>query len=156
MTQISDSITGVYETHLPVRNLTRALDFYVGKLGLELARKTPSRNAAFLWVGDRKTGMLGLWETGSAPLSMTLHMAFRCEAEALEQLCGRLQDLDVPPLGFAGNPITEPDVIGWMPAMTVYCKDPDGHSIEFLSVMNDAPDPDFGAAPLRAWRAAKG
>ena len=59
MTEISDSITGVYETHLPVRNLTRALDFYVGKLGLELARKTPSRNAAGLWVGGRQTGLLG-------------------------------------------------------------------------------------------------
>jgi lactoylglutathione lyase len=40
-----------------------------------------------------------------------------------------------------------------MPAIAVYFKDPDGHSIEFIHVLDEAPDPGFGTGPLPKWRA---
>lgn len=43
-----DDLLGLYETHLTVRDLDRALDFYTNKLGLTLARQLPERKVAFL------------------------------------------------------------------------------------------------------------
>ncbi|MGO8655519.1 VOC family protein, partial [Rhizobium ruizarguesonis] len=59
----------------------------------------------------------------------------------------------VEPLGFAGEPVTEPVVLGWMPALSIYFKDPDGHSIEFINVLDDIPDRSFGVRPFSAWQA---
>src|ERR671922_147044 len=39
-------------------------------------RELPERGAAFLWVPDPRRSMLGLWSLGSAPIGMTLHVAF--------------------------------------------------------------------------------
>jgi lactoylglutathione lyase len=59
----------------------------------------------------------------------------------------------VQPLGFHGEPVTEPVVLGWMPAISVYFKDPDGHSIEFIHVLEGAADTSFGIGPWSAWQA---
>lgn len=147
----SNGIVGVYETHLPVRDLQASVAFYRDVIGLELAGEFPARKIAFFWVGDKRTGMLGLWEYGTAPLFMTLHFAFRTEREAVLKACERLKAAGVEPLGIANNPISEPEVIGWMPAAVVYFKDPDGHTIEFLNVLDDEPDKAFGIQPYSAW-----
>lgn len=31
----------------------------------------------------------------------------------------------------------EPNVIGWMPAAAVYFRDPDGHMLEYLTMLDD-------------------
>ena len=147
------SISGVYETHLSVTNLARSVVFYRDVLGLDLAREFPERGIAFFWVGDRRDGMLGLWQGGHGPLRMLGHFAFRMDKAAVLTAPETLKSLGVEPLGFQGEPITEPVVLGWMPALSVYFKDPDGHSIEFIHVLDEAPDPAFGTAPLSAWRA---
>ncbi len=144
-------IDAVYETHLPVRDLDRAVTFYRDVLGLELAYRQAARGLAFLWVGGQQTGMLGLWQAGSAPMQMVLHMAFRLEKEAVLAVPAALKAAGVDPLGFDGEPVHEPVVIGWMPALTVYCKDPDGHSIEFLCPLPDAPDPGYGIGSWSRW-----
>jgi lactoylglutathione lyase len=69
-------IKGRFETHLTVSDLQRSIDFYRDKLGLQLALKVSDRNAAFFWIGDSRRSMLGLWSIGSAPLGLTLHIAF--------------------------------------------------------------------------------
>lgn len=149
--QIADRISGLYETNIPVANLPRAQAFYHGVLGLSLARELPDRKVAFYWVGSPETAMLGLWETGSAPLGMRLHFAFRMAADDILQLCEELLSHGVQPLGFHGEAVTEPIVIGWMPALSLYCKDPDGHSIEFLCKLRSPPDPEFAQGPYSRW-----
>lgn len=150
---IANQIAGLYETHVPVANLPRAQKFYQDTLGLPLAHTLPARKVAFYWVGSPDNAMLGLWETGSTPMGMCVHFAFRMQADALLQLGDRLAAAGVQPLGFNGEPVREPIVIGWMPALSLYCKDPDGHSVEFICKLSDTPDPEFGIGSYRDWRA---
>ncbi|WP_406646724.1 VOC family protein [Aliisedimentitalea scapharcae] len=147
------NITGLFETHLPVADLDRSIQFYRDRIGLQLARVVPDRNVAFLWVAGPEQGMLGLWGGQAGPLRMTLHFAFRLALSELVDLPDRLGARGIQPLGFHAEPVVEPVVIGWMPAASVYCKDPDGHSLEFLSPLRDPADDDFGIGPLSHWRA---
>ena len=43
-----------------------------------------------------------------------------------------------------------------MPAASGYCKDPDNHSIEVLSVMNGAPNNNLGVLPYSQSSAQNG
>jgi lactoylglutathione lyase len=151
MPLLSDAISGVYETHLSVADLPRSIAFYQDLLGLTLAREIPARGVAFFWVGGPAHGMLGLWQGGQGPLRMTGHFAFRMTREALLQAPATLTALGLTPLGFHAEPVSEPVVIGWMPALSLYVKDPDGHSIEFLHLLDEPPDETFGTGPWSAW-----
>lgn len=153
---VGAAITGVYETHLPVRDLDRSIAFYRDQLGLEFAKEFPERRVAFFWVGLKAEGMLGLWETGMAPLQMQVHFAFRAPEAFVASSCESLQAAGIQPLGFNGETVTEPVVIGWVPAVSIYFKDPDGHSLEILSTLDDAPDVDFGTGAYSAWLASRG
>lgn len=146
-------ISGIYETHLTVADLPRAVAFYRDVLGLELAHQVPTRGIAFFWVGGRDQGMLGLWQGSQGPLHMLGHFAFRMSQAGVLGAPANLVAQGVQLLGFHGEPATEPVVLGWMPAVSVYFKDPDGHSIEFIHVLEDAPDPGFGIGPWSAWQA---
>lgn len=144
-------ITGLYETHLTVSDLQRSIGFYRDILKLEVATVIESRNVAFLWIGDKRTSMLGLWETGSAPLRMRLHIAFRTTLDDVVRSAAALKAHGVQPKGFNGEPLDEPVVVGWMPAVSQYFSDPDGHSIEFIHVLEEAADPGFGVKPYSHW-----
>ncbi|EBA14319.1 glyoxalase family protein [Roseobacter sp. SK209-2-6] len=39
-----------------------------------------------------------------------------------------------------------------MPALSLYCKDPDGHSVEFLAKLDQRPDPDLGQGSYSQWQ----
>jgi len=52
---------------------------------------------------------------------------------------------------FLGEKTIEPSVIGWMPSAQLYFRDPDGHSVEFIALLDDTPDPNF-IGPLSAWQ----
>jgi lactoylglutathione lyase len=73
------------------------------------------------------------------------------QPDAVLAAVGKLRGVNIEPLGFNGEPVNEPVVIGWMPAISLYFKDPDGHSIEFLAMLDTTPNPDFGVAPYSAW-----
>lgn len=156
-TQIAEGILGIYETHLTVRNLDRALEFYQDKLGLKLARRLPERDVAFLWAGPKEVGMLGLWGVGSAPMGMQLHFAFRATKQTVLDSCQSLPARGITPLGFNGEQeVSEPVVLGWMPALSIYFKDPDGHSIEMLHMLDEKPDAGFGVQSYFAWQQRSG
>ncbi len=148
-------IHGIYETHLTVADLKVSVPFYRDILGLELAAEFPERRIAFFWVNGRENGMLGLWETGTGPLKMRLHMAFRLSRDEMMRAPALLIDRGLKLHGFHGEPITEPIVIGWVPALSLYFNDPDGHSIEFLSVLDEEPDAAFGMRSHALWQARR-
>ena len=149
--KIAANVDCIYETHLSVSSLERAMHFYGELLGFELAKHIPERHVALYWIGGKRNGMLGLWGEGAGPLGMRLHFAFRTNKSGVLNSVSMLKDAGVEPLDFDGQPTREPVVIGWMPALSLYFKDPDGHSIEMLHVLDEDPDPNFGVRSYSAW-----
>jgi len=48
--------------------------------------------------------------------------------------------------------VEEPIVFGWMPAVSLYFRDPDGHSLEYLAMLPDAPRPEVGIVSYSQWQ----
>ena len=69
-------VGGLFETHLTVGDLSRSVAFYREVVGLPLALEVSERDAAFFWIGEPGESMLGLWSIGSAPVGLSLHVAF--------------------------------------------------------------------------------
>jgi lactoylglutathione lyase len=145
-------IRGLFEAHLTVHNLDRSIEFYRDVLGLTLAHVIPARNVAFFWMGGPGQSMLGLWAVGTAPLFMRLHIAFETSLEQVIASISRLREAGLSPRSGDGAPIEEPVVGCWMPAASVYFDDPDGHSLEFICMLNDRPRPELGRISLSDWR----
>ena len=137
-------IHDLFESHLTVINLDRSMTFYGKTLGLGLAAVLGYRRVAFYWIGGRGNSMLGLWEVGTGPQRMNLHLAFRVDLKDLLDAPARLQSANVVPLDFYGNPTQEPVVLAWMPAASLFFRDPDGNQLEFLSMLPENPHPELG------------
>ncbi|MBV8952937.1 MAG: VOC family protein [Solirubrobacterales bacterium] len=148
--------TGLFETHLTVSDLDRSVAFYRDVVGLPLALEVPERGAAFFWIGGAGKAMLGLWSLGSAPIGLSLHIAFECSLEDVLSACDRLRARGLTPLSFFATETIEPSVIGWMPAAAVYLRDPDGHLIEYLAMLPEPPQPELGIVDLSQWREDRG
>ena len=140
---------------LTVSDLDRAMAFYGGLLGLELASRLPDRKVAFYWLGGHGKAMLGLWEASSAPMRMNLHVAFRVNLDHMLSACEQLQAAGIEPLDFAGNPTVEPVVLAWMPAASLYFKDPDGNLLELLCMLDEQARPELGVVGWHQWIAHK-
>ena len=146
-------IVGLFETHLTVANLDASVRFYEELLGLELAYRLQDRHVAFFWTGRQGGSMLGVWEARSAPNTMRLHVAFACSLDDILNAPARLRERGVRPLGFYREPVEEPVVIGWMPAISLYFSDPDGHLLEYLAMLPEEPRPAIGVVPYNEWLA---
>lgn len=144
-------VRGLFESHLTVSDLGRSVTFYRDVVGLAVALEMPERGAAFFWCGSPGKAMLGLWSLGSAPMGLNLHIAFDVELEHVLASTGRLKALGVSPLSFFGEETDEPTVIGWMPAAAVYFRDPDGHLLEYLAMLDEGPRADLGIIPWSEW-----
>jgi lactoylglutathione lyase len=144
-------ILGLFETHLIVSNLQSSIDFYRDVVGLEPALEVSERNAAFFWIGDSRHSMLGLWSFGTAPLGLTLHVAFEVTTNDLLDAPMLLKAQGITPISFFGVETMEPSVIGWMPAAALYFCDPDGHLIEYLTMLEKKPRPELGIIPWSEW-----
>jgi len=145
-------IRELFETHLTVANLERAMEFYGHVLGLELASDFPKRRVAFYWIGGPGRSMLGLWEAGSGPQRMQLHTAFSLALPDLLRAADKLKAANITPRDFEHRPTEEPVVLGWMPAAAVYFDDPDGNQLEFIAMLSDNPRPELGIIPWSDWK----
>jgi lactoylglutathione lyase len=148
------NVDNLFEAHLNVTDLSRSMHFYGTVLGLPLEHFSVNRRVAFYWIGERGQSMLGLWETGSGPQIMRLHVAFRVSLQALLQAPAQLKVEGIVPLDFDGKPIDEPVVLAWMPAASVYFHDTDGNLLEFLTMLPDAPRPELGVLSWTDWKLA--
>ena len=144
-------IRHLFEAHLTVSNLERSKKFFGDVLGLELAYVLPERKFAFYWIGGRGRSMLGVWEVGTAPQRMSLHVAFTVDLPDLLEAPQRLRAANVIPRDFAGNPSDEPVVLAWMPAASLYFHDPDGNLLEFLAMLPDRARPEWGVVGWSEW-----
>jgi lactoylglutathione lyase len=141
------SVRGLFETHLTVADLDRSVAFYRDTVGLPVALEVPERGAAFHWIGKPGQAMLGLWSIGSAPMGMLLHIAFDVSLADVHSAPVALKAQGVQPLSFFGEPTDEPSVIGWMPAAAIYFRDPDGHMLEYIAMLDGPPKPELGIVP---------
>src|SRR5438445_3881337 len=141
----------LFETHLTVSDLRRSVAFYCDVVGLSRAYELPDSSAAFLWIGSPGEAMLGLWAVGSAPVGLSLHIAFRVSRGEILGACERLRSLGATPLSFFAAETSEPSVIGWMPAAAVYFRDPDGHLLEYLAMLDEPARPERGIVPWSQW-----
>jgi lactoylglutathione lyase len=141
------SVRGLFETHLTVADLKRSVSFYRDTVGLPVALELPERGAAFHWIGQPGQAMLGLWSIGSAPMGMRLHIAFDMTLADVHAAPEALKTQGLQPLSFFGEPADEPSVIGWMPAAAVYFRDPDGHMLEYIAMLDGPPKPELGIVP---------
>src|SRR6266566_4066951 len=91
--------------------------------------------------------MLGLWSMGSAPMGMQLHIDFDMALDDVLSAPERLRTQGIEPLSFFDEPTSEPSVIGWMPAAAIYFRDPDGHMLEYLAMLDGPPRPELGIVP---------
>ena len=144
----------LFEAHLIVADLDLSIAFYRDRLGLELAHVVPARRAAFFWIGSRGHSMLGLWQGGAGPQKTTSHIAFAAPAADVIAAPGRLQSAGIVALDFDGRPTDEPVVLAWMPALSVFFLDPDGHLLEYIAMLEGEPRPDDGVVAWRAWTVA--
>src|SRR5690348_13493144 len=142
---------GLFEAHLTVSDLERSIEFYRDVVGLPLALALEERGAAFFWVGEPGEAMLGLWSLGSAPMGLLLHIALKASLEDVLAACDGLRSHGVTPLSFFGAETSEPSVIGWMPAAAVYFRDPDGHMIEYLAMLEEDASLERGILPWSQW-----
>src|SRR4051812_18386600 len=143
----------LYETHLAVADTETSKDFYINLVGLTFAYRDPIRDIVFLWAGPDRRSMVGLWGPGTTygtPAHKS-HIAFAISLSELLAGGARLKKAGLTVTNFAGQETLEPSVIGWMPSAQLYFRDPDDHTVEFISLLNDAPDRTF-IGPLSKWR----
>jgi lactoylglutathione lyase len=144
----------LYETHLSVTNTEASRAFYTETVGLSFAYRDPGRDIVFLWIGEDRRSMLGLWGPGTT-YGYALHRSHLAFAVSLPELltgAKRLNALGVGTYNFAEEATAQPSVIGWMPSAQIYFHDLDGHLLELIALLDDAPRPGF-IGSLTEWEA---
>lgn len=158
-------VRGVFEGHLVVSNLERSALFYEQVLGLEPALAV--EGIRFYWVGGRGAGLLALWQhdpnavrhdlTAPDRSSMSRqHLAFSVSPPDFKGAVQGLTERGVRVQNFRGETEAPPLVHAWMPAVSVYFPDPDGHALELIAMLPDPPRPDLGIVAWNEWEAMHG
>jgi catechol-2,3-dioxygenase len=143
-------IEGLYETHIQVNNLENAVKFYTEVLGLQFAHYDETRPIAFLWIGENKKAMLGLWEQSGSIHKR--HFAFSCSKDfILKDANIFLEKNGLQSYNFLKNGSNEPMVFAWMPALALYFDDPDGNQLEFIHILEGKGKPELGVLSYEEW-----
>ncbi|MFP3598373.1 VOC family protein [Chryseobacterium sp. SIMBA_029] len=143
-------IKGLYETHIQVSNLNSAIQFYTEVLGLKLAHLDTTRPIAFLWIGEGKDYMLGLWEQKEN--LQPRHFAFSSDLQdILDYSAEYLKNRNLKPYNFLKDGMDKPMVFAWMPALAIYFNDPDGNQLEFISILEGESQPNLGVISYEEW-----
>ncbi len=97
--------------------------------------------------------MLGLWgpSTTLGREFHTCHIAFNVSLDELLAVGKRLNAAGIQTQNFGAEKTTEPSVIGWMPSAQLYFRDSDGHSVEFIALLDESPEPKF-VGSLSEWK----
>lgn len=144
-------IESLYETHLYVEDLTHSIDFYSSQLNLELCHREEARKAAFFWIGPNRVSMLGLWEKPKDEIDIR-HFAFKTSAEWVrEESVNYLTKRGIKCRNFLNDGTNRPMVFAWMPAVSSYFDDPDGHILEFIGLLEGPGRPELGVVSLEEW-----
>jgi len=114
-------ISGIYEIAVKVKDLAVSECFYRDVLGLEVGRRDEERGWLFLRVGQ--VGMVVLQEDKEE--WPNAHFAFTVEKDEIERAATALQERGIQVIG--------PVCHEWIPAMSVYFSDPDGHDVELCA-----------------------
>jgi len=131
-------IKGLYEAHLPVKNLEVSMEFYK-KLGLKLAWR--DEDTAFFWIEEGKS-WIGLWEGEEFRTQYhpsLRHIAFRVTFEDLKESINWLKSIQIDPVPFGSRTSIEPFVRPNQGNTSVYFNDPDGNSLELMCFV-DVPN----------------
>jgi lactoylglutathione lyase len=144
-------IKGLFETHLFVENLERSIDFYTNIMGLLQCHVEPDRRVAFFWIGEPQQAMLGLWEKPITQIEKR-HFAFTCDADfILNNAVDFLKNKNLAPYNFLKDGTEQPMVFAWMPAISIYFNDPDGHYLEFIAILDGVPKAELGVLSYEEW-----
>src|SRR5438128_3219846 len=141
----------LYETHLPVTDTKVAQEFYTEVVGLPFAYRDPSRDIVFMWADEKHKAMIGLWGPNTVygqqnGIAQKCHVAFAVSLDELFTAIEKLNANRIETLGFGGEHRSEPTVIGWMPSAQIYFRDPDGHMLEFITILPNPPNRSFNGS----------
>ena len=131
-------IQGLYEAHLPVKDLEVSMKFYE-KLGLKFAWR--DEDTAFYWIEKGKS-WLGLWEGEEVqtPYHPALrHVAFRVTYDDLKESLKWLESIQIEAVPFGSQTSVDPFIRPHQGNASVYFDDPDGNSLELMCHV-DVPD----------------
>ena len=109
-----------------------------------------------MWADSKEKAMVGLWGPNTAyghrgDGTPKQHLAFAVSLDQLFAAIERLTKCAIELMGFDGKKTLEATVIGWMPSAQIYFRDPNGHLVEFISILPDPPNPDFNG-PYSEWK----
>lgn len=146
-------IKGLYEAHLPVRNLEASIEFYQ-KLGMDIAFQ--NEKLVFFWI-EQGRSWLGLWETDKVetPYHPSLrHIAFQVDHEEMKNAKGWLEAKGIKirtAFGFTAE--EQPVVLPNFPHAhaSIYFYDPDGNSLELITPVDVGFRARFEMMSLREW-----
>lgn len=149
-------ILDLFETHIHVADLQRSAHFYEKIVGLELAHVEEGRRARFYWMGGHNQSMLGVWEVKPEQVRRE-HFAFRISREDMRQAAVTfLKERGLEVRNHLDDGTERPMVFAWMPAVSIYFRDPDGHSLEFIATLPDEAKPELGVVPWDEWEKMQG
>lgn len=95
--------------------------------------------------------MLGLWEKPKAEIDIR-HFAFRCDVDdVLTKSVDFLKARNLQPYNFLKDGNEKPMVFAWMLALAIYFKDPDGHDLEFIAILEGKSQPELGVVSYEQW-----
>lgn len=143
-------IQGLFETHINVTDLERSVAFYRDVMELAVAYEQPERKVTFFWIGGHNQFMLGVWEVPADQIQRQ-HFAFRISVDDMRHVKQHLLDKGLSPRNFLNDETQDPMVFAWMPAVAIYFKDPDGHSLEYIAPLDGEPRPELGVIAWDEW-----